>query len=480
MRKKKKEELVEVTPVKLKPIFGLNPPIYLTIVYVSLFLIILFVVGFLPGIITSGKRVTFTSPVAFSTIYVDSTYIGTTPVTTFLEPGKHEITYSYKDVGQVDETIEVSHPLFLTWLIPRTQKERSPYYLDTASLTQYLNYIQKDIISYSAVLEYDNVTHYPPLFQSAISTLLEGDVEDLSLLQSFLKDSLLFITSKEMLDDAKKAVALLDENKVDTTFIAFEIKKIEALFEESGKKSTPLTKITPVNGVVQSTLSLNNLLLVGTTFEKGSFVVGMPVELTYPGVEKKEKEVVVDKFTISNREISEYQYALFIEENNMWAKSNKEALIQEGLVDTSYLQGIYPTTSIPISTPIRNISYHAAVAFSEWVSNKVGKKVMLPSNDELELAMVTYGEEYQKSLYTQSTSFTPVSLFGGVWELTRDEFVPLERYLERTIENKSILEDVIIKGGSYLNEPSLIDRASIGVMKKNQCSATTGFRIVWK
>ncbi len=83
MRKKKEELSISVTPVKLKPIFGLNPPVYLTIIYVSIILIILFVVGFLPGIISSGKRVTFNSPVAFSSVYIDDNYVGTTPITTF-------------------------------------------------------------------------------------------------------------------------------------------------------------------------------------------------------------------------------------------------------------------------------------------------------------------------------------------------------------------------------------------------------------
>ncbi len=114
------------------------------------------------------------------------------------------------------------------------------------------------------------------------------------------------------------------------------------------------------------------------------------------------------------------------------------------------------------------------------LQKKSGKEVMLPSNNEIELALSASNREYQKSLFMPSNILTPIALLGGVWELTRDEYIPLTRYLQRTIEDKELIEDVIIKGGSYLNNAATVDKASIGVMKKNQCSATTGFRIVWK
>lgn len=480
MRKKIKEEPIEVTPVKLKPMFGLNPPVYLTIIYVSIFLILLFLIGFLPGIIKSGKRVTFTSPVAFSSVYVDSSYIGTSPITTSLAPGEHFVTYRYKDIASTKETIEVSRPLFLTWLIPRTQTVTSQYYLNEKTQSEYLDSIKKDIIHYSAVLEYDTVTHYPPLFESAISTIIDGTIDDTSTVDSFLLDSSLFITSKVMLDDMYRAIKILEDYSIDTTEISKEVTKISKLFEDEGRMSTPIPQPTLTSDTYRSNLISGDLVFEGTSFKESNIVVGSSVLLTYPGIEEKEQEVTVNNFSISNREISEYQYALFIEENNKWAKNNIDALIKEGLVDSSYLQGIYPTTSIMSNTPIRNISYYAAVAFSEWVAKKSGNEVMLPSNSEIELAIALSREQYQKSLFIPSATTSPIALLGGVWELTRDEYIPLERYLERTIENKGMVEDIIIKGGSYLNEPSFIDRASIGVMKKNQCSATSGFRIVWK
>ena len=460
--------------------FGLTPPVYLTIIYVSLIIIVIFVVGFLPGIIKSGKRVTFTSPVAFSSVYVDENYVGTAPVTTFLPPGEHNVVYSFKDVATISETIRVSHPLFLTWLIPRKQFVSSSFYLNEKNFPSYLEEILSDIIRYSAVLEFDEVTHYPPLLTRAATTFIEGNITNLTIMNSFLLDSSLFITSQVMLDDFTSAINILKENSIDTSNLSKEAGKIAVLFEDETTKTPLIQNRSSLVDSTPTSLTLKNMTIEGSSFSGGDIVVGKQIPLTYPGVEMMQIREKVESFSLSNREISEYQYAQFIEENSQWAKQNIDALVEEGVVDEAYLQGIYPTTNIISTTPIRNISYYAAVAFSEWIAKRSGKEVMLPSNSEIELAISLFDGGYQKSLFMPSNQRTPIALLGGVWELTLDEFIPLSRYLNRTIENKEIIEDIIVKGGSYLNDSSSVDKMSIGVMKKDQCSTTTGFRIVWK
>ena len=406
--------------------------------------------------------------------------MGTTPITTFLSPGEHSVVYSYKDVGSVSETINVSHPLFLTWLIPRTQSETSNFYLDESSISSYLDEIKREIIHYSAVLEFDDVTHYPPLFESAINTLIEGNITQATIIDSFLLDSSLFITSNEMLDDLTKALEILEENNYDIKGFSDEVIKIASLFDENSTKSTLFEETAKATDSTYTTLEYGSMSIEGSFFEDHITIIGKQSLLTYPGVEQLQQEATVESFNISNREISEYQYAQFIEENSKWAKQNIDSLIEEGLVDEAYLKGIFPTTSIMSTIPVRNISYYAAKAFSEWVATKSTKEVMLPSNNEIELAISASNNAYQKSLFLPSARQSPIALLGGVWELTRDEYIPLARYLHRTVENTQLIEDIIIKGGSYLNSAATVDKASIGVMKKNQCSATTGFRIVWK
>ena len=479
MRKKELKEKIEVTPVILKPILGLNPPVYLTIIYSIVIILIVFFIGFLPGIIKSGKRVTFDSPVSYSSVVVDGSYVGTTPTTVFLPSGEHQVTYSFRDIAQENSTIDVAHPLFLTWLVPRKQEVKSSYYLDDNSFQSYISAFQDEIISYSAVVEYNDVTHYPPLFQSAIETFLSTKHADVSPIETFLMDSSLFITSTEMLDDFTKALSLLQNAGYEVPSLQSVSQKIALLFDNQNHVSEKILPSTGTYKTAQSILKYHEYYIDGIKYEKSSTIIGKQGSLSYPGVETLQKEVTLDSFNLSLREISEFQYAQFIEENPYWAKSNTNMLIEDGLVDESYLQGIYPTTKVLSKTPIRNISYYAAISYTQWLSNKSGKLVRLPSSDELEFAISNSTENYQKSLFNISNDTNPVALLGGVWEITGDEFIPLQRYLDRNVTDKNLIDDIIIKGGSYLNDASHVDKTSIGVLKKNQCSDTTGFRIAW-
>ena len=52
-----KEKLnIELESVKLKEMFGLTPPVYLSILYLLILLILLFLIAFLPGILKSDKK----------------------------------------------------------------------------------------------------------------------------------------------------------------------------------------------------------------------------------------------------------------------------------------------------------------------------------------------------------------------------------------------------------------------------------------
>ena len=244
------------------------------------------------------------------------------------------------------------------------------------------------------------------------------------------------------------------------------------------------TSVVPQNidNVTSQKVTLSgDLSLDGYLYPQSTFAVGKSSTKTYPGVQEMGFTVSIEPFVMSAHEISEYQWALFIEENPMWSKSKIEELIAKNLVDELYLDGVYPTTAIVSSIPIRNISYYSAVAFTDWLSEKSGKEVSLPTNAQWELASKSTTSSFQSSLFlSQMGADGPKALLGGVWEFTSDEFIPLSRYLQQELQKNLTIDDIIVKGGSYLNQKDSIDSATIGVMNKSQCSDGTGFRVVWK
>ncbi|MBR4426874.1 MAG: hypothetical protein IKS77_04155, partial [Spirochaetales bacterium] len=71
---KNKKDLPKVEPVKIKPLFGMRPGLWLTIAYALAILVIVFAVCFLPDIISGSNRVTFTSDAGTAAVYVDGAY----------------------------------------------------------------------------------------------------------------------------------------------------------------------------------------------------------------------------------------------------------------------------------------------------------------------------------------------------------------------------------------------------------------------
>ena len=102
----------------------------------------------------------------------------------------------------------------------------------------------------------------------------------------------------------------------------------------------------------------------------------------------------------------------------------------------------------------------------------------LPSSAQWEYAGST-SSTYSKTLTSYRTGTAPAGLLGGVWEMTKDSYVPLSRYLSYSIDTDPAEAMTVLKGGSYLNDSNSIDTARIGLIAKDECSDSAGFRIVW-
>ena len=152
MIKKKNKELPKVEPVKIKPLFGFKPGLWLTIAYALAILVIIFVVALLPDIVNGHKRVTFTSNAGTAAVYLDGVYQGGTPFTRSVKSGTYEVSYKVNGVEIDSFTLKVGHPVFLNWLFPRTQKVESTAALNDAAFTALTKELLEDASAYSAVL----------------------------------------------------------------------------------------------------------------------------------------------------------------------------------------------------------------------------------------------------------------------------------------------------------------------------------------
>ena len=484
MKKREDDMPVNIEPVRLKPFLGMQPGVYLTILYALILLTVVFLVAILPGIIKSGKRVTFTSAVAPSYVTVDGRYMGSTPVTAFLEPGQYTAVYAFEDIASTEISFKVGHPVFLTWLFPRNQTINANSFIDDIpTFRKYLDAIYDQIVAWSAITEFDDHYHRPPLFTQVAQTVEHVDLTDYKpVLEEFLLSSFVHVTSAEMLDDVSTAVSMLKEsNTFESDTLNATLSQVKTLFSEDspplvGEKSKPIAPAPQ-----QTTLQAATLSIPGFSYPRTTFVKGAQVPQSFPEIQQLGITETVEPFSISALEISEYQWALFIKDNPYWAKANIKTLIADNVVDSQYLAGVYPTTAIVSNKPIKNISWYAAQAFTEWLSQTSDTQVFLPSEGQWELAAASVADKgYSTSTGTITHSDGPSAMLGGLWEFTNTPYEPLSRYLNLESTWVTSSTDFVVKGGAYINDPTTITRQTVGVMAREACTEFTGFRIAWK
>lgn len=454
---RKKRELPEVEPVKLKPIFGLRPGIVILSSFIAAFLLIFFLLFMLPGIVNGGKYVSFTSDLTGIGVYMDGSYLGSTEGSRyFIQSGEHSVRYVKNSVEIGNDTIDISHPIFFTLLFHRSEDINVEYQKSDELVASVNERFLSDVSSWSKVTTFVPPTTLPPLFSSYAKDMIALNE---SVDSTLWDKAVAHISSKEMYSDYLEACAMLSITPEldDTIFTPEESAAYNYLHEVSFPSSSG-------DGFISYEAS---------TFEMGSYLGD-----SYPLINEKRIEVSTPDFSISARPVSEYDYALFVSENPEWALSNKENLIAEGLVDENYLSGVSLSIGYVSLRPIRNISYYAAQAYIEWLSARDGVSYSLPSEAEWSYAAYSVQDKnYATSLnWADADSSRPEMMMGGIWEFTSSEYVPLSRILGYdcySLEN----DDIIIKGGSYLNPPEEINADTVGLISKSTCSDYVGFRI---
>ena len=470
----RKKQLPEVEPVKLKPFHGIRPGVYIIIIWALIILLLAFVLFVLPGLVSNTSYVTFNEPVVGSGVYEDGIYLGSATDGVYKTTGgnhKYTFTYEGEEYGEVES--KVKRKVFFTLFSHKPQlivPERS--YNDEVKEKVVSAFI-RDVTSYSAVISAPDTFHYPPIFSAFASNSVEMSIKDVR--DAWLL-ALSHISSSSLYEDYKVGKEILLKSGI--LFETEESKELEyyidALF--NGEK------------VILEKSMENNILLPtkdGDFFHYEPTIVEMGYSTTLTVESAKEAPVKVEvyDFSIARNLVTEHDWALFVEENPKWSKDNLETLVEEGLVDSNYLKGITLSPYINSIRPIRNISYYAASAYVEWKSGKDGVIYHIPTEKEWYTASFsTKDKEYVTSLvYVENNPTTPTAMLGLLWEFTSTPFIPLSRITDYdkiiNLGNMYGYDDVIVKGGSYVSDPSSISIDTVGITSKSTCSEFCGLRL---
>ncbi|MCF7913668.1 MAG: SUMF1/EgtB/PvdO family nonheme iron enzyme [Spirochaetaceae bacterium] len=446
MKKKKKHiEIEEVSDVKLKPIFGIQPGLYLTVLYAAVLLIVLFALLLLPGIRKYGSDIEFISQPKGVAVFVDGVYLDSTPFTRFVPAGKHTLRFEKPYFETESEEIRVPGKIFGTLLFKRAESHLVK--MDMSRSEEYLNWRFGQISNWSLVGSFYD--HYPYPFRGvqAVSEFLASEDDVTESMYDFSHMLLNNIASFEQLVDVAAALHALTSpkyrflsiNEYTSVDVSRQlIQSAQELLVNSG--ASPTLAALYVEAALRENSGLAEELLpeykvdrddlradiedipfsemyaqselksVPLQVREHTFIEITPPELVAVGnnefpLDSAEYDFSqlnefphsepLEPYFISSGEVTRRQFDRFLKEEPEWSAEHIDKLIQQGKVDEQYLS--YTDSNFieapqSLSVPVTHVSWYAAKAYSRWFESKLPSElkerfsVRLPTETEWEFA----------------------------------------------------------------------------------------------
>ena len=536
MSKKITNEDIEKAIVKLKPLFGIKPGIYLTVIYSLLLVLGLFLILLYPGLKNNGTIVHVDTSPANAAIYIDGIYRGSTPTDFFVAKGEREIRIEKKYFKTIEFHEKIGGRIWGSLFFPGKYKIN-----DKMVLIDQEGFLQdrfKQLSSYALIEDYYDRYQMPSLLSRTVSEYLSGvNNDNRELLYDFLYSMRVNLGSPEMVLDYVKSVSLADNSDKKEDISQADLSIILDFFSDENNteglllsiiKAYPLDKrknvieslgnIAGVNSILNKldteyidiinsskpavngkTAVVNNSKFIG--FSSGSYLSGplLPentklllnhdILVSFPHIEN------VTEFYIMEKEVTWNDYSLFLDETAMWRIDNINNLIDDNLVTKDYLN--FQNKS-DMGKPVSNISWYAAKAYCEWLETKLPPnlsdyRIKLPSEAEWEAAagfnaLVTPNNVFKDSGASagKSTDFSRIGraelydTMGNLWEWCENWYFPTDS-VNGSFGLKGTSWDGIekaVRGGSWANSEAEIEVNTRGSQNPAWCTPFLGFRPV--
>ncbi|MBN1696071.1 MAG: SUMF1/EgtB/PvdO family nonheme iron enzyme [Spirochaetales bacterium] len=546
---KEKEPLPDFSDVTvtLKPIFGIRPETYLPVVYAGILILLIFVILILPGLVSHGSLVTFSSVPSKAIVSVDGKYIGSTPITVFVKSGPREIEIRkpFYSTQTVKENIDGG--VFGTLFFPlKTDLSFSLSVDDGAGLAAAAAI---DFAGFGMLREFTLDYQLPPILTDAAEAVKTGDNEVTNDLEAMLFNALLFVDSESELHQALAGAAMIETGGKPMnqysfiTLIRKIIQRKEAheyfpcwlsrclskrkfkphpdsaytsLFDQLTGSTWFTSNVASLAGRLnafkesrgsspgRAAISAGGIGFIA--FSGGDYLAGNTERLA-SGFETDAGDIPheahANPFYISEAEITNAQFKRFIDERPEWAPSNRDILVREEKATEHYLehwQGGSPSGRLE-DIPVTHVSWYAAAAYCDWLSDKIGGslRARLPLETEWEWCakkseLTGTARDYFEENITATgphsagrrDSLGLRDLFGNVWEWCGDWFFPAGYFFTERDETvgaqpSDTLQGVekVVRGGSWANtRKENIFSFTRGAQPPSWCTEFCGFRVV--
>ncbi len=546
MAKKRKEPQTdpESIQVRLRPLFGYAPRVWLPLFFGALLLLFLFFLFVLPGITRPGAVVELRSNPPGASIYVDGVRVGATPLDLRLRSGTRSIELRRPFFAPLQQSVRVPNrligsrffparlPVHATLqleqpeeLIPAAATEFSGWSLIGSASSQYqfpwtLSHAVADLAADDEALS----SHGEALLSVAL-----GDVRSDALLRDYLRAAALAesggtaLLPVHLLELYARLIDAVDgKPQLGTLLTASLSGSLKEELERSAwhrdSRDAHTTRLLPYTTEAGPEVSSEGVVTVAASrfrhFSGGAFVIGMPADGS-PGAATDSLDrphvAQVEPFYIKETPVTRAQYRSFLSDSAYWREDNRETLIERGQATADYLSswGYHDADGTPApiqpdgELPANEISYFAAVAYSEWLSQQLppqldGWHVRLPFEAEYEWAVAANGSDGYEAGFRRTreqdrpypvAQFAPgefgvYDLLGNVWEWMEDWYRPADYltrehpYLPYGRAGLPRSAEKAVRGGSWVNSPQAVGAVSRGSQPPHWASPYLGFRPV--
>ncbi|MDR0785516.1 MAG: SUMF1/EgtB/PvdO family nonheme iron enzyme [Treponema sp.] len=385
-----KKEKLEIKPedeVRLQPIFGVQPEVYLACLYGAVIAAALFFILFYPGISNPGTVLVAESEPEGAAVFVDDVYQAATPAQIFVPKGEHTVSVSLPGFSPREQVIDVEGRLFGSLFFPKKRVIRET--LTSADPKKALAMGAADFAAWSFAGEPTSAYQTPqPLSEAAyrVAPLLTSA-------DGLLEAAARFASNRSSLRDLIRAKRLVDN---------------------AGIAASPLSLLASTQNALAylnknpAAFSVLSQLIPKAEWDKiadSAWVKRSAAEKEPPVLSEKKESVLIRG--LSCVEIS---------------SGNDTFFLSETIPDWSWELFLQTTPEWSAENPAEGVSWFAAQAYCKWFAAQtetdgLEKKLYLP---QLESARLPFKDELE------TAARAGFAFDGQKYEWCEDFFAPID------------------------------------------------------
>ncbi|MDR1804068.1 MAG: SUMF1/EgtB/PvdO family nonheme iron enzyme [Treponema sp.] len=491
--------------VRLKPLLGIRPGVYLAFIYGAVLLLILFFVFLYPGISNPGSILAVKSEPWGAAVLVDGVYREAAPCEVFVSKGSHRIELVMPGFQSKQFGLNIGGRLFGSLMFPA--KIAIDEKLEAISPAAAFNDYAGEYAAWSFTGEPSAAYQIPMSLSDGAYRLGPGasDPKARESMQDTVTASARFAVTRAGLRDLVRAKTLLDNQGLSPSPLSLlaSARDMIGFLEENpqaalwlgalltGEAQSAVTSsawyadaaVPPLSSslypeaenlpLVNNGAQINNAPAFQTVQAGGlrfALVIGGLLQgANFPA------GTTVDTFYISETVISAAAWEAFLEAAPAWKKENAEALMKGGLVNEDYLE---TAPGAPFEG-VAGISWYAARAFCEWLAPP---SVLNSGDARWELRLPTEAEWEYVAMNGVAKNAAPGVLIndaGRFWEWCEDPFAPLG-FLAAPAGAVAALgsPERSLRGGSWANSSGSVRTETRASLPPSFCSPFVSFRPV--